>query len=83
VQLLVGGTGRTQGELLDAIARERGMRVAVDEARQDAATARIELFDVLRERLEVCHPTDAVDAAAGAEDERIRDDHDRAEISAA
>ena len=46
VQLLVARAARAQGELLDAVAAERGMRVAVDEPRQRAETAAVELLDV-------------------------------------
>ena len=50
VQLLVARAGRAQRELLDAVAGERRVRVAVDEARDGAEAAAVELLDLAVER---------------------------------
>ena len=50
VQLLVARAARAQRELVDAVAAERRVRVAVDEARDRAAPASVELDDVAVER---------------------------------
>ena len=80
VQLLVARTRRPQRELLDAVAAERRMRVAVDETRNRAQAAPVELLDVAvasagRSRI---RPTASITAAV-AEDERVLDHVDAAE----
>ena len=50
VQLLVARAHRAQLELLDAVAGEARMRMAVDEPRQSAETPAVELFDFAVER---------------------------------
>ena len=73
VQLLVGGAGGPQGELLDAVVPEARVRVAVDEARNDAQAAAVQLLDVARERVEVPHAADVDDPSVLAEHVRVVD----------
>ena len=49
VQLLVAGAAGAQVELRDAVAAERRVRVAVDEAGHRTATGTVELVDVARQ----------------------------------
>ncbi len=67
MELLVRGTARAERELVDAIAREARVRVAVDEARDRRQPATVDLLDVVVERSEVAHPTDCLDPPAFAE----------------
>ena len=59
-----------QRELFGAVAAERRVRMAVDEPRNRAEPAAVELLDLAVERAEVAHPPDRLDLAAGAEDDR-------------
>ena len=79
VQLLVARSTGAKLELTDAIPCEAHVRVAVDEPRDRAETAAVELLDVAVERAEVPHATDLGDARAVAEDERVLEDVDLAE----
>ena len=72
-----------QRELLDAVAREARVRVAVDEARDRAEAAPVELLDVAVERAEVAHPPGRRDPPVLAEDVGVLDDLDLAERRAA
>ena len=71
VQLFVRRPRCTARELVDAVAAPPRMRVAVDEARDRAQAAAVELVDVARERPEVAHATKGLDLAAAAEDVRV------------
>ncbi len=67
MQLLVRRSARAQRELLDAIAREARVRVAVDEARDRRATAAVDLHHVAVDRPEVAHASRRRDAPGVAE----------------
>jgi hypothetical protein len=67
VQLLVGGSGGTPGELVDTVARETGMRMAVDEPRNGGQAAAVQLVDVPVEPAELVHAPDSSHAAVLAE----------------
>jgi phage repressor protein C with HTH and peptisase S24 domain len=79
VQLLVRRAGGTQRELLDAVAAEARMRVAVDEARQRAEPAAVELLEVAVGRREVAHAADRGDATVLAENVRVLEHRELAE----
>ena len=83
VQLLVARAAGAQRELADAVAAERRMRVAVDEPRHGAEPGAVELLDLAVERREVAHPPDRLDRLAVAEDVRVLDHVDRAQVGAA
>ena len=74
VQLLVARTGRAQRELVDPIAREAGVRVAVDQTRDRGQAAPVELLDLAVERPQITHRTDLRDAPVLAEDVGVLDD---------
>ena len=67
MQLLVARTRGAQRELLDAVAREARVRVAVDEAGDRTVPASVELDDVAVERGQILHSTDGRDQAVLAE----------------
>ena len=67
VQLLVAGAACAPRELLDAVAAERRVRVAVDEARDGAQAAAVELLDVAVERGQLRHRAHSRDRLAVAE----------------
>src|SRR5439155_3267170 len=73
VELLVPRTACAQRELLDAVAGERRMRVAVDEAWERAETAAVELVDLALETRQVGHRPRRRDASVHAEHERSLD----------
>ena len=83
VQLLVGGAGSAQRELLHTIAREARVRVAVDEPRHRAEPATVELLRVADARVEVAHPPHRLDPALTAEDVCVLDHLDGAQVAAA
>ena len=83
MQLLVARAAGAEGELLDAVAAESRVRVAVDEARDRAEAAPIDLDDVAVERRQVAHAADGGDRVVLAEDERVLEDVDLAERSPA
>ena len=83
VELLVRRTGRTERELVDAVPGEACVRMAVDEARDRAPSSPVELDDVAVERAELTHRADADDLLALAEDERVLEHVDPAELGAA
>ena len=70
MQLLVARPGRAQRELLDPVAREAGVRVAVDEPGDRAAAAPVDLFDVVLEQRQVAHAPDGLDLPFATQDER-------------
>ena len=67
VQLFVGRAGCAERELLDAVAREARMGVAVDQAGHGAEPVPVQLLDVALERAEVAHPADCGDRRAVAQ----------------
>jgi len=71
VELLVRRARCPQCELLHSVAREAGMRVAVDEPGNGAEPPPVELLDVTVDRPELAHRADRLDHAAGAEDVRV------------
>ena len=79
MKLLVARPAGAERELVRAVAAERGMRVAVDKARDRAQPAAVELRDVTVERRHVAHPPDGLDRVAGAENERVLEHLDLAE----
>src|SRR5262249_56633832 len=56
--------------------------MAIDESRDRAEPAAVDLDDVALERLEVAHPPDGCDLVAIAHDVCVFDDLDRAELGA-
>ena len=74
VQLLVARAGRAARELLDAVAAEGRVRVAVDEARNGAQTAAVELLDVAVECRQLRHRAHRCDRRAVAEHVRALDE---------
>ena len=84
VELLVARAARAQRELVDAVAGEAGVRVAVDEPRDGAEPAAVDLLDLAVEpRPQLAHRTDGGDSPVLAEDVRVLDDLDPAERVAA
>ena len=65
---------------MSPVAREARMRVAVDEARERAEPAPVELLDVAVQGAELAHPPHLGDAAVLAQDVAALDDVDAAEI---
>src|SRR5581483_4714111 len=76
VQLLVARPRRAPRELVDPVAGEAGVRMAVDEPRDGGSTPAVELDDLVAERPEVSHPADGCDGVAVAEEVGILDDLD-------
>src|SRR5205085_9401186 len=83
VQLLVARAAGPERELVDTVAAERGVRVAVDEAGDRAEAAARELLDLAVERRQVAHPPDRLDRLAAAEHERVLEHVHLAERAAA
>ena len=79
VQLLVTRTARAQCKLTDAVARERRVRVAIDEPWDRAQASAVELVDVTVERRQIAHRAGRDDAAGLAEHECALDHIDLAE----
>ena len=79
MQLLVARPAGAERELVRAVAAERGMRVAVDKARDRAQPAAVELREVTVERRQVAHPPDGLDRLAVAQDEGVLEHLDFAE----
>ena len=73
VELLVRHARRAQRELVDAVAREARVRVAVDETRNRAEAPPVDLLHVAVERPEVAHRPDRRDQAVLAEDVAVVD----------
>ena len=76
VQLLVARASGPERELVDPVAGEAGMRVAVDEAGQRAQAAAVELLDVAVEWLEIAHRADRRHEATLGQEVRVFDDLD-------
>ena len=83
VQLLVARTAGAERELVDAVAAERRMRVAVDEPRDRTEPAPVHLDDVAAKSGQVAHAAHRLDRLATAEDVRVLEHLDRAERAAA
>ena len=83
MQLLVARAPSTKRELLDAIAAESRVRVAVDEPRDRAEPPAVDLDDLARDGGQVAHAPHRLDRVAVAEHVRVLDDVDRAEIAPA
>jgi hypothetical protein len=73
MKLLVARAACAQRKLLHAVAREARMRVAVDEARDRAATPAVELLDVTVQARELAHAADCRDPTVFAQHERVLD----------
>ena len=71
MQLLVARSRSPQRELLDAVAREACVRVAVDETGDGAQATAVELHDVSGKGLQILHPADRRDLPALAEHEGV------------
>src|SRR5207249_9559048 len=71
LELLIAGSGSPQRELLGPVPREAGVGVTVDEPRNRAQTAAVELDDVSGERPEIAHPSAARDDTVLAEQEGV------------
>jgi hypothetical protein len=83
VQLLVRRARRAQRELLDPVAGEAGMRVAVDEAGDGGEPCPVELIDVVGESREPPHLPHLDDARALAEHVCALEHVERGEVGAA
>jgi len=79
VQLFVAGAAGAERELVDAVAAEGRVRVAVDEARDRAEPAAVHLDDLARDGGEVAHAPHRLDRLAAAEHVRVLDQLDLAE----
>jgi hypothetical protein len=73
VQLLVGRTRGSKRKLLDAVAREARVRVAIDETGNRAATASVDHVDLRVRDLELAHAADGLDPSLRAEHVRVLD----------
>ena len=82
VELLVARPARAERELLDAVAAEARVRVAIDEAGDRALPAAVDFRHVAVEGGEVAHPPHRGDRSAVAEDVRVLDDVDAAQVGA-
>ncbi len=82
VQLFVACTPGPKGELVDPVAAERRVGMAVDEARDRAEPTPVELLELTVEPRQVAHAPDRLDPVSRTEDERIVDDVDGAERGA-
>ena len=71
VELLVACASGAQGELAHAVAAERRMRVAVDESRNGAESAPVDLLDLVVDRAEVAHAPDRRDSLIRTEQVRV------------
>ena len=83
MQLLVRRAARAQRELLDPVAAEGDVGVAVDEAGDRAAAPSVHLDDVAVERLQVAHTADGRDRVVLTQDVRVPDHVDLAELRSA
>jgi hypothetical protein len=81
VELLVARPTRTQGELVDAISGEAGVRVAVDETRNGGKSTTVHLDYVVTEGGEPPHRADLRDPTGLAEDVRVGGELERAQRS--
>ena len=79
MQLLIRGAGRAQRELFDAVAAERRVRMAVDESRNRAEAAAVDLLHIAVERRQVAHAAGCRDQPVLAEHVGVLDDRDRPE----
>jgi hypothetical protein len=71
VQLLVRRARGAQRELLDTVAGEARVRVAVDEPRDRTEAAAVQLVDVTVERRQIPHAAYGRDATLLTEHERV------------
>ena len=83
VELLVGGTGGAQLELVDAIACEASVCVAVDQPRYGTEATSVELLELLELAAgfaklctKLAHRTEGSDASAFAQDVCVANDFD-------
>ena len=83
VELEIVGARGAERELVDAIAGEARVRVAVDQAGHGAEPARVELVDLAVQRRQILHPADGLDDAVPAQDVRGFENVDLAEGRAA
>src|SRR5438094_6054512 len=87
VELLVGGAGGPQLELVDAVAGKAGVRVAVDQPREGAQTTTVELLELPvgfpKARIKLAHRAAGSDSSVLAEDVRVAHDLDGPERFAA
>ena len=71
MQLLIGRTSGAERELLDAIAREAGMRMTVDETGDSGKPAAVDLDNVVAKPSEPPHWPDVSDMTVLAQDVRV------------
>jgi hypothetical protein len=83
VQLLIARASGTERELIDTVAPERRVRVAIDETRDRAQPAAVELDELAVEGREIAHPAHSLDRLSVAEDEGVFEYRDVAEGRAA
>ena len=82
VQLLVARASGAERELLDPVAAEAGVGVAVDQPGQRAAPPSVDLDEVALERLQVAHAADGRDRVAVDEHVRVLQQLDLSERAA-
>ena len=82
VQVLVRRSGGAQGELVDAIAGEASVRVAVHEPGDRTAATPVKLLDVAFDGPEVAHAPNRLDRVAVTEDVRVVEHVGRSELGA-
>ena len=73
MQLFVAGPSGAQRELLHPVATPRRMGVAVDEARDRALAAAVDLLDLAVQRAQVAHAPDGFDRTVAHEHETVLD----------
>ena len=83
MELLVRRAGRALCELLYPVTRKARVRVAVDEPRNRAEAAAVDLLDLSSEGRQVTHTADSLDRLTRTEDVRILDHVHLAERAAA
>ena len=78
-QLLVRGPTCPQRELVRPVARERRVRVAVDEPGHDGDAPAVELLDLPLQPRQLAHRADGLDHVVVEQDERVLDELERPE----
>ncbi len=81
MELLVGGTPGPERELVDPVAGETRMGMAIDESRNRRKPSTVDFIHAGNVRRQIAHRADRLDPAVAAEDERVLDDPDVAETS--
>jgi hypothetical protein len=82
VEILVGGTGGAERELVDPVATETCMGMTIDETRDRREPATVDLLQPTDIRRKVCHRANRRYTTIAAENERVLDDAYIAETGA-